>query len=169
MKQAELASLDTSLLKAKIEELEGTISGKDNIIALFEEQANMSLKKFIKLRQTSSQISSDTQHISENLSLEGNSDTTPPHSSFNRCLSSTKRISSSSSPTEATEKVKFVDKNQNLLSESFSPNSLDLGSGASANIQPESLSNLSSPRPAHTKDNRKFCQNCVEELPDDFD
>ena len=55
MKQAELATLDTSLLKSKVRELEGTITGKENIISLLKDQASMSLKEISKLRQISSQ------------------------------------------------------------------------------------------------------------------
>ena len=58
MKQAELATLDTSLLKAKVQELEGTITGKENIIQLLKSQASLSLKEITKLRQVSSQSAS---------------------------------------------------------------------------------------------------------------
>ena len=58
MKQAELANLDTFLLKAKVQELEGTITGKENIIQLLKNQASLSLQEITKLRQISSQSAS---------------------------------------------------------------------------------------------------------------
>jgi len=50
-KQAELAPLDVAVLKAKVTELEGTITGKDQLISLLKDQAQLSLLELIKLRQ----------------------------------------------------------------------------------------------------------------------
>ena len=51
LKQAEISSLDTSLLNAKVTELEGTITGKNRIISLLKDQATLSLKEIAQLRQ----------------------------------------------------------------------------------------------------------------------
>ena len=55
-KHAKLASLDTAILKAKVTDLEGTIIGKDQIISLLKEQAQLSLKEITKLRQDSDEV-----------------------------------------------------------------------------------------------------------------
>ena len=44
-KHAKLASLDTAILTAKVTDLEGTITGKDQIISILKEQAQLSLKE----------------------------------------------------------------------------------------------------------------------------
>ena len=50
-KLADLASLDTAVLKARVKELEGIVEGKTRIISLLKHQAELSLKEISHLRQ----------------------------------------------------------------------------------------------------------------------
>ena len=67
-KQAELTFLDVAVLKAKVTDLEGTITGKDRLISLLKDQAQLSLKEITKLRQIpgkSEPVVSDTTNMSQ--------------------------------------------------------------------------------------------------------
>ena len=72
-------------------------------------------------------------------------------------------------------KVKTVDQNFNLpplhSSKNFSPNSEAVESSAPPSTPDNSASHsqLSSSGPAFDKNSEKFCQNCKNQLPDDFD
>ena len=50
-KQAELATLDTAVLKVKVKDLENSIAGKERIIDLLKKQEKLSLKEIAQLRQ----------------------------------------------------------------------------------------------------------------------
>ena len=64
-KLADLASLDTAVLKARVKELEGIVEGKTRIISLLKHQAELSLKEISHLRQnrTSSPPSEEPAHL----------------------------------------------------------------------------------------------------------
>ena len=182
MKQAELATLDTYVLKAKVQELEGTITGKDNIISLLKNQASLSLNEIKKLRQISPQsASSDTITLppqSEQLDQYVNSNTLHPQLHLSQSCPSpvTPILPSSSSKAGLNtslsyqtdshlEETKIIDHNRNKPPTSSSEKSPPQG-----NVN-ESLTNFthdttdsdsqhSSPGPSQSKNSEKFCQNC---------
>ena len=63
-KHAELATLDTALLKKKVADLETKIAGKERVISHLNNQAKLSLREITKLRQSHPDFeSSDTTKI----------------------------------------------------------------------------------------------------------
>ena len=188
MKQAELASLDTYLLKAKVQELEGTITGKDNIISLLKNQASSSLKEIGKLRQISLQsASSDIPPLSQSENLDHD---TLLHSHLHlseSCLSQATQVLSSSSSQSSLkaflsyttnshlEKKETIDHNSNMPLNTSTEKSPPLATGSdesSPNLThdwTESYSQHSSPYTPDSKNSEKFCQNCKNEIPDDID
>ena len=191
MKRAELSTLDTSLLKSKVHELEGTIIGKDNIISLLKHQATMSLKELNKIRQISSQslqhsVSSDSDTLPHSEKLDPD---TPlplqPHLQLSQSCSSPvlPQLSSSSSQSGLTntslshktnsdlEKNKTVDYNRNNSSATSPPPATGLNKSFTNFTldETESKSQHSSPGIPHSKNSEKYCQNCKNEIPDDID
>ena len=124
-KHAKLASLDTAILAAKVTDLEGTIAGKDQIISLLKEQAQLSLKEITKLRQNSGQSDSRTTNTSQSNTNYAHPDTSlhphspqPCSSSFTPITSSLQTDTSTSNSQHATSlrpcmKVTTVDQNYN--------------------------------------------------------
>ena len=181
IKQAELATLDTSVLKAKVQELEGTIIGKENIISLLKNQASLSL------RQISSQsASSDTIALPQGEKLDPDT-LLHPHLQQSCSSPATPVLSSSSSQSVLTasftyksnsnlEKNERVDDNRNRP-----PNTSSVGFSPPAKGPNESFTNFtqhddtefnsqhSAPGTPHRKNSEKFCQNCKNEIPDDID
>ena len=188
MKHAELATLDTYLLKAKVQELEGTITGKDNIISLLKNQASLSLKEISKLRQISPQsASSDIIPLSQSENLDYDT-LQHSHLHFSQSCSSpaTQLLSSSSSQSGLNaslsyktnshlEKNETIDQNSNMppnISTEKSPPPVTGSDESSPNLThegTESYSQLSSPGTSPSKNSEKFCQNCKNELPVDID
>ena len=63
-----LNKLDVAVLEAKVTDLEGTITGKDRLISLLKDQAQLSLIEITKLRQIPGQsalAASDTTCMSQ--------------------------------------------------------------------------------------------------------
>ena len=178
LKQAELNSLDTTVMKAKVTELEGIIKGKNQIISVLTDQAKLSLQEITKLRQSSGPLaSSDTPHLDTSEHLPSpryySSPGTPPPSS-SQSGTSTRNVQSSKT-LRSHMKVKTIDQNFNLppihSSKNLSPNSEAFESSAPPSTPNNSASHshLSSSGPALDKNSEKFCQNCKNQLPDDFD
>ena len=178
LKQAELNSLDTTIMKAKVTELEGIIKGKNQIISVLTDQAKLSLQEITKLRQSSGPLaSSDTPHLDTSEHLPSpryySSPGTPPPSS-SQSGTSTRNVQSSKT-LRSHMKVKTIDQNFNLppihSSRNLSPNSEAFESSAPPSTPNNSASHshLSSSGPALDKNSEKFCQKCKNQLPDDFD
>ena len=185
-RHAELATLDTYLLKAKVQELEGTITGKDNIISLLKNQASLSLKEIGKLRQISPQsASSDIPPLSQSEKLNHD---TPLHSHLHLSESgsspATQVLSSSSSQTSLNaflsyknnshlEKNETIDHNSNMPLNTSTEKSPATGSDESfPNLTHDGTtlhSHYSSPGTSQSKNSEKFCQNCKNEILDDID
>ena len=189
-KQAELASLDTAVLKAKVKDLEGTITGKDRLISLLKDQAQLSLKEITKLRQipgSSEPAVSDTANMSQSdapshpdasLHLHSPQPCTPldtPISSWLQSDTST----SDAQPTKILRshmKVTTLDQNYNepiiKSSENWSitcSNALESSPHLLILNTTESPLQDSPSGPDSRRNSEKFCQNCKNELPDDFD
>ena len=185
-KHAKLASLDTAILKAKVTDLEGTITGKDQIISLLKEQAQLSLKEITKLRQNPGQSASGTTHITQSDTKSSHPDTSlhlhlaPPCSTSSSCtpIPSSLQSDTSTSNSQHTKslrtsmKVTTVDQNYNNPTTQSSQNLSTNNSEAieSSSLSP-SVSHLQhfSPEPDFNSNSETFCQNCKNELPDDFD
>ena len=178
LKQAELASLDSSLLNTKVRELEGTIEGKNRIISILKDQANCSLREIAQLRQNQSLYNSVPNHLP---SLQS-------HSSHSSSSADTPASPSSQPSTPAgisqlvpklqlkhnNEKdtnIKASDENDNLppnkISNSTAPDSIENPSQSSP---PTGIESQSSSHNLHfCTDPEKFCQNCKNKLSDDID
>ena len=173
MKHAELATLDTYLLKAKVQELEGTITGKDNIISLLKNQASLSLKEIGKLRQISPQsASTDIPPLSQS---EKRNHDTPLHSHLHLTESgsspATQVLSSSSSQTSFNAFLSYktnshlenetIDHNSNMPLNTSTEKSPATGSDESfpnlTHDGTKSYSQHSSPGTSHSKNAEKFC------------
>ena len=210
LKQAELALLDTSLLNAKVTELEGTISGKNRIISLLKDQVTLSLKEIAQLRQkqsisappvTTDILHSDTfphkfyseesSHFhlsqpcssSESTAISSSLGTSAPSlSSGTTTLSSSSDTSAFSSyqlldtsavisqlgTSKTSQHIKALDQNDNLhpnKSPSHLENSPVPPTASQDSHSPSSLSKY----PCIPTDPEKYCQNCKNELSDDFD
>ena len=181
-KQAELASMDAAVLQAKVTDLEGTITGKDRLISLLKDQAQLSLREITKLRQTSGQFTSPP--ASDTPNMPSHHDTSLHQHSHHPCSSSDTPIPSSlQSDTSTTDvqptkilrshtKVTTVDQNYNLpiiestqnvsLSYKETPESLPPSSTSVSPLQHYS------PGPEFRRNSETFCQNCKNELPDDI-
>ena len=186
-KHAKLASLDTAILTAKVTDLEGTITGKDQIISLLKEQAQLSLKEITKLRQNS-QSASHTTNTSQSGTKSTHPDTSlhlhshqPCSSSFTPIPSSLQSDTSTSNSQHTTcvrpsmketafdqnDNQRTIQSEQNLLTnhiEAFE--SLSLSPALNTSVSP---SQHCSPEPEFNRNSETFCQNCKNELPDDFD
>ena len=187
LKQAELASMDTAVLQAKVRDLEGTITGKDRLISLLKDQAQLSLREIAKLRQTSGQFTSSPASDTPNTPMSGtpshHETSLHPHSPHPCSSSYTKIPSSLQSDTSTTDvqatkilrshmRETTVDQNYNLpiiessLNLSLSYNeTLESSPSSSTSVSP--LQN-NSPGPGFSRNSETFCQNCKNELPDDF-
>ena len=181
MKQAELATLDSSLLKAKVQELEGTITGKENIIQLLKSQAILSLQEITKLRQISSQsASSETITLPQCEKLDPDT-LLHPHLPQSCSSPATPVQSSSSSQSSSNASLSYktnshLEKNnndnmpQNTSSIKSPPlSSTDESFSNLTHDGTESHSQYSKPATSHSKNSEKFCQNCKNEIPDDID
>ena len=188
-KQAELASLDTAVLKAKVTDLEGTITGKDRLISLLKDQAQLSLKEITKLRQIpglSVPAASDTANLphsekpshpntSQHLHLTQpclSSDT--PKTSSLQSDTSTSNVQPTNIPWSQTNQT-MVDQNYNLRTSESSQNSSITYSETLESSTPSYIPNTSlspsqpsSPGPDDSRNSETFCQNCKNELPDDL-
>ena len=189
-KQAELASLDTAVLKAKVKDLEGTITGKDRLISLLKDQAQLSLKEITKLRQipgSSEPVVSDTANMSQSdapshpdasLHLHSPQPCTPLDTPISSSLQSD-TSTSDAQPTKILRshmKVTTLDQNYNepiiKSSENWSitcSNALESSPHSLILNTTESPLQDSPSGPDSRRNSEKFCQNCKNELPDDFD
>ena len=189
-KQAELASLDTAVLKAKVKDLEGTITGKDRLISLLKDQAQLSLKEITKLRQipgSSEPAVSDTANMSQSdapshpdasLHLHSPQPCTPLDTPISSSLQSD-TSTSDAQPTKILRshmKVTTLDQNYNepiiKSSENWSitcSNALESSPHSLILNTTESPLQDSPSGPDSRRNSEKFCQNCKNELPDDFD
>ena len=189
-KQAELASLDTAVLKAKVKDLEGTITGKDRLISLLKDQAQLSLKEITKLRQIpgkSEPAVSDTTNMSQSdapshpdasLHLHSSQPCTPLDTPISSSLQSD-TSTSDAQPTKILRshmKVTTLDQNYNepiiKSSENWSitcSNALESSPHSLILNTTESPLQDSPSGPDSRRNSEKFCQNCKNELPDDFD
>ena len=165
-------------MKVKVTELEGIIKGKNQIISELTDQTKLSLKEITTLRQSPGHTaSSDTPHPDTSKHLPSPrpclSPGTPSPSST-QSGTSTGNVQSSKT-LRSHMKVKTVDQNFNLptihSSKSFTPNSEAFESSAPPSTldNSASYSRLSSSGPAFDNNSEKFCQNCKNQLPDDFD
>ena len=181
-KQAELASMDAAVLQAKVTDLEGTITGKDRLISLLKDQAQLSLREITKLRQTSDQFTSPP--ASDTPNMPSHHDTSLHPHSHHPCSSSDAPIPSSlQSDTSTTDvqptkilrshmKVTTVDLNYNLpiveSSQNISPSYNEILESSPPPSTSLSPLQHSSPGPDFSRNSETFCQNCKNELPDDF-
>ena len=104
-KQAELASLDSSLLNTKVRELEGTIEGKNRIISILKDQANCSLREIAQLRQN--QSLSKSVHCDKIVHLPNPLPSLQSHSSHSSSSADTP-ASSSSQPSTIITTIKSI-------------------------------------------------------------
>ena len=189
-KQAELASLDISVLKAKVTDLEGTITGKDRLISLLKHQAQLSLTEISKLRQIPGQTAPaapDTASIPQ-IYAPSHPDTSLHLQTPQLCTASGKPISSllqsdtSTSDAHPTEilrshvKVTTLDQNYNIPTIQSSENCSitcrnALESSPLSSVLTDTLSPIqdSPPGPDSRRNSETLCQNCKNELPDDID
>ena len=123
-KQAELASMDKAVLQAKVTDLEGTITGKDRLISLLKDQAQLSLREITNLRQTSGQFASppvlNTPNMPSRHDTSLHPHSPPPSSSSDAPIPSTLQSDTSTTDVQPTKilrshmKVTTVDLNCNL-------------------------------------------------------
>ena len=189
-KQAELASLDVAVLKAKVTDLEGTITGKDRLISLLKDQAQLSLLELTKLRQIpgkSEPAVSDTANMSQS-DAPSHPDASfhlhspQPCTPLDTPISSSLQSDTSTSDAQPTKilrshmKVTTLDQNYNEPSIKSSEN-LSITCSNAPESSPHSLilNTTESPLqdspsgPDSRRNSENFCQNCKNELSDDFD
>ena len=154
-KHAELATLDTAVLKSKVADLETKIAGKERIISLLNNQAKLSLTEITKLRQNRSiSDSPDTTKITPvptSMSLQLK---TPLGISQLGTHNSCKLTDTNIRKTEAT--LSNVDQNENTQPD-IDPHTED---------SVPLVDNLS---PGSCTDPEKYCQNCKSKVTDLMD
>ena len=185
-KQAELASMDVAVLKAKVTDLEGTITGKDRLISSLKDQAQLSLKEITELRQ-STLPASDIQNMPKSDNPSHHDTSLHPHLPHPSSSPDTPIPSSLQSDTSTPDvqppkilrshmKVTTVDQNFNLpiieSSQNFSLSYNETLESSPHSSTPPATSvspfQHSSPGPEFSRNSETFCQNCKNELPDDF-
>ena len=198
LKQAKLSSLDTSLLNAKVTELEGTITGKNRIISLLKDQTTLSLKEIAQLRQKQSSsetpVTPDSDILTHKSDFEKSSSSSHFHLS-QLCSPSETTAHSSSSETVAPSLsygTTSLSSSSDTSAFSFSPavisqvdtsktskniEALDQNENLPPNKSPSHSENSpvsptatqASHSPSSHTDPEKYCQNCKKELYDDLD
>ena len=153
-KHADLATLDTFVLNAKVRELEDTVNAKERIIALLEEEAKSSQQVIDHLRQS-----------------QCHSASAPPGTPAPAHTPTQSRTLSGISQLDTDTLLTHVDSNCNLhiVSLSHPPTPSPQGSRASDTQTSPKDTYFHPPSPHNKRNCEKFCQNCQNEVPEDLD